>query len=156
VASEKARGADDADSRQDLEELSGEGLRTVPRVKPKTPRFAPDEIVRAWQAFSADYEGLPYTVPRGTRLRGDHPAVVAAPWNFVRADEPDDHDPTLFAAYEEPARRFTSPTRIRFVPRHTNASVVLIGARTYRVGEEVTVPAATAEVLVSDGYAVPA
>jgi hypothetical protein len=45
------------------------------------------------------------------------------------------------------------PVRIRFVPRYTANSVVVVNARSYRVGEETTVPAATAERLITDGYA---
>jgi hypothetical protein len=43
--------------------------------------------VTAWQAFSVDVDGASFTVPRGTRLRGDHPAVLACASYFWKADD---------------------------------------------------------------------
>jgi hypothetical protein len=128
----------------------------MPRVLPKKARFRPDQLVKAWQSFAVQTaDGLDVTVPRLTRLRGDHPAVTAAPWNFVEAEVSDDEMPSELGARplpEEP-KMFEGPTRIRFVPCHTASSLVLIGARQYGVGEEVVVPAGTAQYLVEEGYA---
>ena len=128
----------------------------MPRVRPSEPRFAADETVRAWQAFAFDgADGVGHTIMRGVRLRGDHVAVRTCSWNFVADAEVDDAEPPAYPSLpEEPKAMFSGPTRIRFVPHWTPNSVVQVGSQQYSVGQEVVVPAATAEHLVSEGYAV--
>ena len=100
----------------------------MPRVKPKTSRFQPNQLVKAWQAFSVDIGGFPFTVRRGTRLRADHEVVLA-----------------VAPAEEKP--RFTKPTKVRVHCR------VLHGPHAYEPGQTFEVPAATASWLVDEGYA---
>jgi hypothetical protein len=38
-------------------------------------KVEPSKLYAAWQGFSTTIEGVPYTFPRGTRLKGSHPAV---------------------------------------------------------------------------------
>lgn len=68
----------------------------------KKPRFADDAVVIAWQAFSCDVEEhgriRPYNVTRGTRLRGNHPAVRSNPQYFVVDGTPEGEWPSHFAA----------------------------------------------------------
>jgi hypothetical protein len=54
----------------------------MPRAA-KTPKPDPNAIYRSWQGFAVDVDGVPVSVGVGERLRGDHPAVRAAFWNFV-------------------------------------------------------------------------
>jgi len=54
-----------------------------PRVRSK---FKPDEVVVAHTSFAAD--GIPHVIVQGTRLRGDDPAVRAAPWAFAQDGTP--------------------------------------------------------------------
>jgi len=52
----------------------------MPRAKSQR-KFKPDEVVVAWEAFAAD--GIERVIQKGERLRGNDPAVKAAPWAFV-------------------------------------------------------------------------
>ena len=61
----------------------------MPRVLPKKPLFKPEEMVVAWTTFAADDLPPPGVMKRGTKLRGDHPAVVGHNNYFVSADLPD-------------------------------------------------------------------
>src|SRR5919108_3429548 len=61
----------------------------MPRVLPKKPPFKPEEMVVAWTTFAADDLPPPGVMKRGTKLRGDHPAVVGHNNYFVSADLPD-------------------------------------------------------------------
>jgi hypothetical protein len=54
----------------------------MPRATSK--KWRADETVVSWQAFSTLVDGVEHTIARGTRLRGDHPAVRGAPWAWVR------------------------------------------------------------------------
>jgi hypothetical protein len=74
----------------------------MPRVLPKTPPFKPEEMVVAWTTFAADDLPLPGVMRRGTKLRGDHPAVLGHPNYFCSADLPDDEMPNDFTYAEEP------------------------------------------------------
>jgi hypothetical protein len=66
----------------------------MPRVRKQPPQLDPSVTYVAWQGFSADVNGVPLDVPRGTRLRGDHPTVQATWWNWL----PDGHDTAEQAA----------------------------------------------------------
>jgi hypothetical protein len=59
----------------------------MPRVIPKTFPFKPGEIVTAWMAFACDVNGDSFTITRGQRLRADHPAVLACPSYFWKAED---------------------------------------------------------------------
>jgi hypothetical protein len=128
----------------------------VPRVTPRKPRFAEREVVRAWQGVAVDVDGIGYTVERGTKLRGDHVVVRHAPWAFVADTATSDEEPSIYARYAEEPKPplFSEPTKIKFVPHFTASSLVLIGARSYAVGETATVDPVTAQRLIEDGYAV--
>jgi hypothetical protein len=119
----------------------------VPRVVPKTPRFKPEQTVRAWQAFAVDAaDGLPYSIHWGQKLPGDHPAVLAAPWNFVVDTEPNPLDPIPYA--EEPAPLFTDgPVRIRATAK------IIYGVSTHEKGEVFEADAKAASWLVSEHFA---
>lgn len=52
----------------------------MPRLRPKKPRFEPDEIVVSWTTFATNES----VVKRGTRLRGDNPVVLSHPHYFAR------------------------------------------------------------------------
>lgn len=52
-------------------------------------KFAPDELVVALVGFAADVPPH-FSCPAGTRLRGDHAAVLANSQYFISAAEPDD------------------------------------------------------------------
>lgn len=58
----------------------------MPRAAQKRPKFEPDQLVIAWETFST-VDGL--VVRQGTRLRGDDPAVQAAPHLFLPVDAND-------------------------------------------------------------------
>lgn len=129
----------------------------MPRVLPKKKRFPDDAVVKAWQSFAVETaDGLTVSVARLTRLRGNHPAVVAAPFNFIEADVGDEDMPSELAARPLPVvpePMFDGPTRIRFLPFHTVNSIVQIGSEQFSVGQEVVVPAKTAQHLIEEGYA---
>jgi hypothetical protein len=82
----------------------------MPRVKPKQ-RFDDDTIVVAWQAFASDIEGTPYTIARGTRLRGGHPAVRACPAYFTEDGTPAEEMPVMDVPVpqHEPTTRSPEP-----------------------------------------------
>jgi hypothetical protein len=75
----------------------------VPRVVPKKHPFTAEDVVEAWQSFAWDSpSGRPFTIVKGTRLRGDHEVVVGAPWYFVRADAPSEEVPNVWDHVPEP------------------------------------------------------
>jgi hypothetical protein len=123
----------------------------VPRVIPRQPRFDPDELVRAWQAFSYDdADGVPRTIKRGTCMRGDADAVRRAPWCFVPAEAPTDQEPSPLAYPANPLPMFAGPTRLRVSAR---VSSVLYGPHRFAPGQVFTADARAAELLVSEGSA---
>jgi hypothetical protein len=68
----------------------------MPRALPAKPRFKDDDVVVAWQAFAIDVDGFPFTFKTGARLRGNHPAVRAAPWAWVADGTPASEWPSVF------------------------------------------------------------
>ena len=55
-----------------------------PRAAKQPVKPEPNTIYVAWQAFCTDaMPGAP-VIPNGSRLRGDNPAVLACPHNFVK------------------------------------------------------------------------
>jgi hypothetical protein len=74
----------------------------MPRVLPKELPFKPDQMVVAWTTFAAEDLPPPGVMKRGTKLRGDHPAVVSHPNFFVSAELPDDEMPNDFTFMPEP------------------------------------------------------
>jgi hypothetical protein len=73
----------------------------MPRVQPK-PKFKDDQLVVCWTDFAADDVPPPGVIKRGTKLRGDHPAVRAHSNYFVDANTPDDHIPSPFTFMADP------------------------------------------------------
>lgn len=65
----------------------------MPRVKSKRPKFKDTDVVIAWQAVAVDTPEGEFTIARGTRLRGSHPAVKAATWCFAADGTPDEEIP---------------------------------------------------------------
>jgi hypothetical protein len=51
-------------------------------------------VVVAWTSFAA--EGIERVIVKGDRLRGDDPAVKAAPWGFVVDGTPEGESPNVF------------------------------------------------------------
>jgi hypothetical protein len=85
----------------------------MPRVIPDEPRFKPEDVVMAWQCSAPTWTAGPNTITPTMRLRGDHPAVLACPAYFVRADAPTAERPTVWDAVPEPpqfAPEFLAPT----------------------------------------------
>jgi hypothetical protein len=120
----------------------------MPRVMPREPKFAASDLVRAWQGVACDTtDGVSHTVPRGTRLRGDHVVVRQCPWAFVIDAASDDEEPSLFPDVVEPEPRFSKPTLVRTTCR------VLHGVGVYEKGAEFVAPPEVAEWLVSEGHA---
>jgi hypothetical protein len=122
----------------------------MPRLVPSKPKFMETDVVRAWQAFTCDLDdGTALTIPRATRLRGDHVAVLRCPWCFLLDSEPDDVEPSVYTVSSEPqpTPRFTKPTKVRAKVR------VLMGASAFEPGGEFTAPPATAEWLLNENYA---
>jgi hypothetical protein len=77
----------------------------MPRVVPKRHPFTADDVVVAWQSFAWDGpEGRPYTITPSMRLRGDHPAVVANPAYFSKADLPSAEVPNLWDHVSAPVQ----------------------------------------------------
>jgi hypothetical protein len=115
----------------------------MPRVHPRKHPFTAEDVVEAWQSFAWDSpSGRPYTIARGTRLRGDHEVVVGCPWYFHRADAPDDERPNLWDHVEvapDPAPEFH---RVEPPPPDGEAVVALVelqvglGGRRIRKGEK--------------------
>ena len=69
----------------------------MPRVVPKKHPFTAEEVVVAWQAFAFDdADGRQFTIPRGARLRGDHPAVLGCPAYFAKEGVPADEVPNMW------------------------------------------------------------
>jgi hypothetical protein len=58
----------------------------------------PDGIYTAWQAGSADIDGLQYTVTTGERRRGSDPMVQAHPWLVVVDGTPEAERPASLGA----------------------------------------------------------
>ena len=61
-------------------------------------KLDPEAVYMSWQGFSCELPGgLPFTCQKGTRLRGDHPAVKSQPQNFRLDGTPDSElpDPTV-------------------------------------------------------------
>ncbi|MGI8406966.1 MAG: hypothetical protein ACR2L3_00435 [Actinomycetota bacterium] len=58
-------------------------------LRNKARKLDPDAIYICFDGFAGDVEGAPMAVKEGTKLRGDHPAVLAHPAMFVGPD-PDD------------------------------------------------------------------
>jgi hypothetical protein len=81
----------------------------LPRVIPKQPRFADDEVM----AFATDLpDGSQLTIRRGTRLKGSHPAAQAAPWYFQKDGATEDELLTewnVMAEPEQPQPEFHKP-----------------------------------------------
>jgi hypothetical protein len=99
----------------------------VPRVVPKEPRFKPDEVVVAWQSFAWDSpSGQPFTIVKGTRLRGDHEVVVGCPWYFARADSPSDEVPNLWDHVPQPPDHEPEFHRVEPPPPDGEAVVALV------------------------------
>jgi hypothetical protein len=69
----------------------------VPRASRK--KDTPDEnaIYVAWQAASADIDGVPHSVVSGERRRGSDPLVQAHPWLFVPDGTPAAERPNAFS-----------------------------------------------------------
>ena len=84
----------------------------MPRVLPKKPPFKPQEMVVAWTTFAADDLPPPGVMKRGTKLRGDHPAVVGHSNYFVSADLPDNEIPNDFTFMPEPPQHEHEHIRI--------------------------------------------
>jgi hypothetical protein len=59
----------------------------VPRAK-TTKNIDPDALYVAWQAGSADIDGITYSVTSGEHRRGSDPMVQAHPWLFVEDGVP--------------------------------------------------------------------
>jgi hypothetical protein len=55
----------------------------MPRARKERPHLDPNTVYIAWQSFAIDIDGMPVDVKQGTRLRGDHPTVVASHWNWI-------------------------------------------------------------------------
>lgn len=61
-------------------------------------KLDPEAMYVSWQGFSCELPGgLPFTCQKGTRLRGDHPAVKSQPSYFRPDGTPDSEipDPTV-------------------------------------------------------------
>ena len=66
----------------------------------KRPKFGPDEIVIATQGIAVG----DFVIPRGTRLRGEHPVVRQVPQHFVPDGTPASEWPSMWASIPEPAQ----------------------------------------------------
>lgn len=53
----------------------------------------------AWTSFAA--QGIERVIVTGDRLRGDDPAVKAAPWGFVLDGTPEGEQPNVYAELEQ-------------------------------------------------------
>jgi hypothetical protein len=95
-----------------------------------------------------DADGVPYTIRRGARLRGDHPAVLAAPWNYVLDSEPDPID--FVPDVEEPGPMFDQPTKVRVTAR---VHAVHYKSLAYKPGQEFVAAPKAAQELVEAGHA---
>ena len=120
-----------------------------PRVVPTKKRWPDDAILRSWQAYTYDTpDGVAFTIRRGTRLKASHPAVKAAPWNWIEDVASDDEEPSPYSfATPEPPLKFDGPQKVRL--RWTTQ----INARLFEAGQVVELPAATAAELIEQGNA---
>jgi hypothetical protein len=118
----------------------------MPRVLPKKPRFADDDVVRSWQSVSYDDELGGHTIKYGVRLRASHPTVRRRPDCFLLETEPDDQEPTPYAEVPVEAAMFDRPTKLRLKAR------ILHGAVTYEPGATAVFPPRTAEWIVSENF----
>jgi hypothetical protein len=116
----------------------------VPRLLPKKGPFRPDDVVAAWQSFAWDSpSGRPFTIVKGTRLRGDHEVVLGCPFYFHRADAPADEVPNLWDHVPEPPQHEAEFHRVEPPPPDDEAVVALVelqvglGGRRIRRGEKV-------------------
>jgi hypothetical protein len=73
-------------------------------AKARKTTWRADEIVTAWQSFSVATPRGDQSVGRGEELRGDHPAVKAAPAYFVPQGTPEGEWPSPFEAAGEVAQ----------------------------------------------------
>jgi hypothetical protein len=88
----------------------------------KTKRFADDEIVIAWQSFAVD--GVFETIAKGTRLRGNHPAVRKAPGYFVPDGLPESEWPSVYDAAGAAIERTDSRERAERVRQGREPAVI--------------------------------
>lgn len=68
----------------------------MPRASRKNDKPDPDGIYVAWQAGSADIDGITYAVTTGEQRRGNDPMVQAHPWLFVPDGTPEHERPNAF------------------------------------------------------------
>jgi hypothetical protein len=74
----------------------------MPRAaRRKKDDIDPDGIYVAWQAGSADIDGVSYTVTTGEHRRGSDPFVQAHPWLFVADGATEGEMPTAFTQLVE-------------------------------------------------------
>jgi hypothetical protein len=70
----------------------------MPRAAKKQSEIDPDALYTAWQAGSADIDGITYSVTAGERRRGSDPLVVHHSWLFVEDGVPAAERPNAFHA----------------------------------------------------------
>jgi len=96
----------------------------------KAPKFRDDEVAVAWQTFAGD--GIPEVIKRGTRLRGNHPAVRRWPQFFVADGTPANEWPTnddlpgVKEAAAEADRRFRAEQAQKYPTVPAEEAVVCI------------------------------
>ena len=73
----------------------------MPRSAKKKSEINPDALYTAWQAGSADIDGITYSVTSGESRRGSDPMVQAHPWLFVADGTPAGERPNGFHAIVE-------------------------------------------------------